>query len=117
MTGTTLPFDGNLTADIGTLVTGGKTYSPLKADIISKGNALTINSLTVGMVADTTLTAKGRVGNLAALSDFDLNGSVKTSDAEALMKAFAITPPQIDRKIGAASLNGTAKGSLGSPDL
>lgn len=110
--GTSLPFDGNLTADIGSLVTGGKTYSPLKADIVSKGNALTINSLTVGTVASTTLTAKGRVGNLAALSDFDLSGSVQTGDTEDLMASFGMAPPKLDRKIGAATLNGSAKGSL-----
>lgn len=112
-TGMSLPFDGHLSASIGSLVTGGKTYSPLNADIVSKGNALTINSLNVGIASGTTLTAKGRVGNLSALSDFDLTASGQTADADALMKALAIEKPAaLTQKIGAASLNGTAKGSL-----
>jgi uncharacterized protein involved in outer membrane biogenesis len=111
-TGMSLPFDGKLQADIGTLIQGGKSYSPLKADIVSKGNALTINNLTVGTVADTTLIASGRVGNLSALSDFDLKATVQTADAEALMTAFNLPAPAIKQKIGAATVNGTAKGSL-----
>jgi uncharacterized protein involved in outer membrane biogenesis len=110
--GTSLPFDGHLKADIGSLTVSGRTYSPLKADIVSKGNALVITSLTAGTVADTTLTAKGRIGNLPAMSDFDLTGSLRTSDAEALMTAFNIKAPELPQKLGAVSVNGSAQGSL-----
>lgn len=111
-TGLSLPFDGKLVADIGSLTQGGKTYSPLKADIISKGNAVVINSLTVGMAADTTVVASGRVGNLSELSDFDLKAVVQTGNTEALLASFNAPALPIQQKIGAASVSGTAKGSL-----
>lgn len=110
--GLSLPFDGHLNADIGSLTTGGKTYAPLKADIISRGNELFINSASVGLGTGTSVTASGSIGNLAEMSNFDITGKAETADAEAFMKAYGMQPLPIQQKIGAASVAGTFKGSL-----
>lgn len=111
-TGMSLPFDGKLAASIGSLTTGGKTYSPVNADIVSKGNVLTLNKVSVGLPG-ADVSASGRIGNLAALSDFDLTGSATTADADGLLQSLDIAKPEaLKRKIGAASVSGTFKGSL-----
>ncbi len=111
--GQSLPFDGHVKANIAKLIFGGQAYTPLNADIVSKGNALTINSLTVGGVEGANISAKGRIGDLAALSGIDINASVQVADADTLLQKFKIEKPAaLPGKIGAASLNGTFKGSL-----
>lgn len=110
--GFALPFDGKLNAEIGSLVSGGKTYAPVNANIVSSGNALTIKNLDVGLPAKAKLSANGKVGKLAALSDFDINGSLQMADAEAFAQTMNVTLPQMSQKIGALSVNSTLKGSL-----
>ena len=113
--GMSLPFDGQVKANIAKLIFGGQAYTPLNADIVSKGNALTINSLTVGGVEGANISAKGRIGDLAALSGIDLTASVQVADADALLQKFKVEKPEaLPKKIGAASLNGAFKGSLES---
>lgn len=111
--GMSLPFDGHVKANIAKLIFGGQAYTPLNADIVSKGNALTINSLTVGGVEGANISAKGRIGDLSALSGIDLTTSVQVADADALLQKFKVEKPEaLPKKIGAASLNGAFKGSL-----
>lgn len=111
--GQSLPFNGHVKANIAKLIFGGQAYTPLNADIVSKGNALTINSLTVGGVEGANISAKGRIADLSALTGIDLNASVQVADADTLMQKFKIEKPAaLPAKIGAASLNGSFKGSL-----
>ena len=109
--GVKLPFDGTVSGAIGNLSFGGKSYSNLNFNLISKGNTLTINNLSVATVADTSVTLKGGIENLEKLSGLDLALGARTGNIEALAKAYNVQL-KLEQTFGAASVNGNFKGSL-----
>ncbi len=109
--GVSLPFDGNLSGQVGALNVGGKSYSNVNFNIVSNGNALTINNFSLNAVADTSIAAKGTIADLSKLSGFDIAANVKTGNVEGLAKAYNI-PLKLQQTLGAASVNGNFKGSL-----
>lgn len=110
--GFALPFTGRIRADIGSLTTGGKTYSNINADISGKSDSLIISNAALSLPEDASVSVKGRIGNTKQLSDMDLTVSAKTANAENLMEAYGITPPDLPQKISTASVNGKFSGDL-----
>lgn len=113
ISGMSLPFDGNIKGSIGSLAVGGKTYSNLNFDVTANGNALTIGNLALNAVSDTAVNASGTISDLSKLSGFDVKASIRTGNVEGLAKAYNI-PLKLEQTLGAASLNGTFKGSAES---
>ena len=110
--GFTVPFSGRVRADVAKLVTGGKTYSNIKADVMSKGGSLAITRAEVSLPQESNVNVTGTIGNTAALSGLNLKVAAQTKDAEKLMTSFGVTPPELPAKITAASLNGSFSGDL-----
>lgn len=111
LSGVALPFDGNIKGSVGSLAVGGKTYSNLNFDVTSNGNSLTIGNLALNAVSDTAVNASGRIADLSKLSGFDVKANIRTGNVEGLAKAYNI-PLKLEQTLGAASLNGTFKGSV-----
>src|SRR3989338_11255251 len=110
--GFAMPFSGRVRADVAKLTTGGKTYSDIKADITSNAGALTITNAQVGLVPDTSVSVNGKIANTSNLSGLNLNVAAKTQDAEKLFSALGVAMPELPRKVGAASMNGSFTGDL-----
>lgn len=110
--GFSLPFTGHVVASIGQLITGGKTYSNINADVRADKNTLTIASLKAGLPADTSVSVKGKIGNTQDLSGMDVAVSGNTGDVKKLAQAYMATPPEIPAEINALSMNGHFTGSL-----
>ncbi|PZP54143.1 MAG: hypothetical protein DI586_10285 [Micavibrio aeruginosavorus] len=109
--GMTLPFDGKVEASVGSLSFGGKTYSNINANITNNGKSLSISNLSLGTVADTTISVKGTISDSEKLSGLDIAANAKTGNVEGLAKAYNYDL-KLDRTLGAASVAGTFKGSL-----
>lgn len=110
--GFAVPFAGRVRADVNALTTGGQTYSNIKADVVSSGKSLTISNASLNSPQDASIAVSGKIGNTTDLSGLDLKVNAKTSDAEKLMAAYKVTPPNLPKKIGAASVDGTFSGDL-----
>lgn len=110
--GFSVPFSGRVRANIDKLVTGGKTYSNIKADIMSQSGALTISNADIALPQNTTVNVNGRIGNTSDLSGLNLKLSAKTQDTEKLMDSLGVKPLSLPQKIGAASMNGQFTGDL-----
>lgn len=110
--GFAMPFSGRVRADVAKLTSGGKTYSDIKADITSNAGALTITNAQVGLVPDTSVSVNGKIANTSNLSGLNLNVAAKTQDAEKLFSALGVAMPELPRKVGAASMNGSFTGDL-----
>lgn len=110
--GFTVPFSGRLRADIGKLTTGAKTYSNIKADVVSSGGALTISNAEVTLPENASINVNGKIGNTKYFSGLNLKVTAKTSDTEKLMTAYHMPMPKLSKKIGAANMNGSFSGDL-----
>ena len=109
--GVALPFNGNIKGAIGSLRVAGQSYSNVNFDLTANGNALTINNFALNAPADTTVVAKGTIGDTAALSGLNVNANVRTGNVEALAKAYKM-PLALEQRLGAASVAGNFSGSL-----
>lgn len=112
--GFTLPFDGNLKADIGNLTMGARQFSNVALDISAQGNNLTIRQLSLGASAGTALNVKGAISDTNALSGLNLSVNAKSDNVENLVASFGQTMPKLARPLGAVALNGQFNGSLES---
>ncbi len=110
--GFSVPFVGHVQADIGKLTTGAKTYSNIKADIVSSDRELTISNAEVMLPENATIIFNGKISDTQSLSGLNLKVIAKTSDAEKLLSTYNVSIPELPKKIGAASLNGSFMGSL-----
>jgi hypothetical protein len=110
--GFAMPFSGRVRADVAKLTTGGKTYSDIKADITSNSGGLTIANAEVGLVPDTSVNVSGKIANTSNLSGLNLKVAAKTQDAEKLFSSLGVAMPELPRKVGAASMNGSFTGDL-----
>ena len=113
ISGMALPFDGNIKGMIASLAIGGKTYSNLNFDVTAKGNSLTIGNLALNAVSDTAINASGTIADLSKLTGLDVKANIRTGNVEGLAKAYNV-PLKLEQTLGAASLNGTFKGSAES---
>lgn len=110
--GFSLPFAGHINAKLAKIISGGKSYSNVVADITAKGKGLTIDNFTAGIGNEASVSVQGKIADTQKLDGLDLKISAKTVDAEKLAKEMGATLPATSQKIGAASLDGTFKGNL-----
>lgn len=110
--GFSIPFAGRVRADIAKLTTGAKTYSNIKADIVSSGKALTISNAEIMLPENASININGKIGDTQTLSNLNLKLIAKTSDTEKLMTAYHVTMPDLPKKIGAATVDGVFTGDL-----
>lgn len=108
--GFSVPFEGRVRANIGSLTTGGKTYSGITADVVSHQGALTIANAAVSLPENAVVGVSGKIAKTADLSGLDLKLSARTNDTEKLMAAYGVTPPNLPKKIGAASVDAHVTG-------
>lgn len=80
-------------------------------------DSLTINSLSVSDILGAALSAKGKVGDVKALSGLDLTVSGKTQDAPALASALKMDTKSWPENLKAVSFSAKATGSLKSLSL
>ncbi len=110
--GFVIPFSGRVRADVAKLTTGGKIYSNIKADVVSKDGGLNITNAAVSLVPDTTVNVSGKIADTSNLSGLNLKVDARTQDAEKLFSTLGVAMPELPRAIGAASMNGNFSGDL-----
>lgn len=110
--GFALPVNGKIRATIGSLTTGGQTYSGIVADIENQKNSLVIHKASVNLPENASVSVSGKIAETTTLSGLDLSVAARTSDTDSLLQRYGVTPPKLSRKIGAASVDSTLTGDL-----
>ena len=117
ISGFSLPFTGHINAKFGKIMSGEKSYSNVVADVTAKGNALTIENFAAGVGNEASISVRGKIADTQKIEGLDLKVGARTVDAEKLAKDMGLALPATSQKIGAASLDGSFKGSLEELDF
>jgi uncharacterized protein involved in outer membrane biogenesis len=78
------------------------------------GNKLSLTNASVNNYAGATMSMKGQVNDLQALSGIDLTAYTKTSDVKRLAQAFKVDTSKLPASLKALEASVTGKGSLDS---
>ncbi|MBI1327100.1 MAG: AsmA family protein [Alphaproteobacteria bacterium] len=102
-------------ADIGEMIYGGASYSNIKAAGSLQGQALSLSHAQVTALNGATVSASGRLDNMAALKGIDMAVKATTPDAEATLKTLNIAKPEaIKRPLGAVNADVKVQGDIDS---
>lgn len=112
VTGFSIPMSSEIFVNVGQLKYDGKSYENIVVDVMTTKNAMTIRKIGTSTAHSTNVAVKGKIGDTQALKDLDLKASLKTADADALLKDYKINRDAYAEKIGALDVDVAINGAL-----
>ncbi len=110
--GFSLPMNSDIKVNLGALIYQEKTYKNVRVDVVGKKKSLLIKKIAVNADYDTEIVLKGKIEDTQKLTGLDLKASLKTANADALLKSLEVNRDAYPSKIGTLKIDGAVKGSL-----
>jgi uncharacterized protein involved in outer membrane biogenesis len=115
--GMSFPVDGHVALKADEIVTGGKAYKNVKADITASGSAVQIAEFSSTLPAGAFVELTGKVGDTEHLTGLDISATFRTKDVESFVAEYGLPKLPLDKKIGSAEIAAKMKGTLESLNI